>query len=240
MFSCCVSPPCTIYRKLHFCQQLLTHDQQCMPSLNPCPRAYNLEYRTQLLKMQQKVTEYLIVVWLPLVCFLWKFPFLHLNVHTAIYHGNLVKLCNFIVTNGERKLCILGVAKHNNERKKKDDEEEGVGTKKQHHCVRGLLFWFKPTVSRIIILRSWKYLLQYYKNKVTGLKNRMSLKKWWVKILQHCQNVMFSHPSFCVAAMFELMQAGGRNSSTRNSLWASILQIALKKWKKQFNCKHGE
>ena len=150
MFSCCVSPPCTIYRKLHFCQQLLTHDQQCMPSLNPCPRAYNLEYRTQLLKMQQKVTEYLIVVWLPLVCFLWKFPFLHLNVHTAIYDGNLVKLCNLIVTNGERKLCILGVAKHNNERKKKDDEEEGVGTKKQHHCVRGLLFWFKPTVSRII------------------------------------------------------------------------------------------
>ena len=78
------------------------------------------------------------------------FPFLHINLNTAIYHGNLVKLCNFIVTNGERKLCILGVAKHNNERKKKDDEKEGVGTKKQHHCVRGLLFWFKPTVSRII------------------------------------------------------------------------------------------
>ena len=48
------------------------------------------------------------------------FPFLHINLNTAIYHGNLVKLCNLIVTNGERKSCILGAAKHNKENKKKE------------------------------------------------------------------------------------------------------------------------
>ena len=60
---------------------------------------------------------------------------------------------------------------------------------------------------------------------MTGLKNSMSLKKWRVKKLQHQQNVIFSHPSFCVAAMFELTRAGGGNSGTTNGLWASTMHL---------------
>ena len=237
MFSCCVSPPCTIYRKLHFCQQLLTHDQQCMPSLNPCPRAYNLEYRTQLLKMQQKVTEYLIVVLLPLVCFLWKFPFLHLNVHTAIYHGNLVKLCNFIVTNGERKLCILGVAKHNNERKKKDDEEEGVGTKKQHHCVRGLLFWFKPTVSRIIYSGVEIISCNITKLKWLDWKTACHWKMASEKIATSAKCDFFTPFFLCCCNVWT--DASGWRQQRHNKRSVGF-NHALKKWKQQFNCKDGE